>query len=301
MVVNMAKRPPFRDLFLVPPQEPLGSPGKKFQLRKVDPASTPGLPATEAMRKRPKATSRADVAALAPDLCLWQEALYARAKTAGDPRRLLVVLQAMDAGGKDGTVNHVMGLVNPQGLAIRSFGVPTAEEREHDFLWRIRRAVPAAGYIGVFNRSHYEDVLVARVHNLVPEATWRERYTLINEFERELVDQGVTFLKIMLHISPDEQRTRLLERLDDPTKRWKFNPGDLDERALWPAYQEAYQEALTRCSTEAAPWHVIPADHKWYRDWAVAHLLRKTLRDLKLEYPPADFDVAAQKARLSVK
>jgi PPK2 family polyphosphate:nucleotide phosphotransferase len=287
----MAKHPSLRDALVVPP-------GKTFQLRKVDPASTPGLPDSKAMRKRPKATSRAELATLAPELCQWQEMLYARAKTADDPRRLLVVLQAMDAGGKDGTVNHVLGLVNPQGLAIRSFGVPTPEEREHDFLWRIRKAVPAAGFIGVFNRSHYEDVLIARVHNLVPENVWRERYTQINDFEKELTDQGVTLLKIMLHISPTEQRSRLLERLADPTKLWKFNPGDLNERALWPAYQAAYQDALTNCSTEAAPWHVIPADRKWYRDWAITHLLHETLRDMKLEYPTADFDVAAQKARL---
>jgi PPK2 family polyphosphate:nucleotide phosphotransferase len=274
----MARHTPFHDFFRVPT-------GRPFALADVDPAGTPGLPDTKAMRKDPKAAVAAELAALAPDLCEWQEMLYARAKVAKDRRRLLVVLQAMDAGGKDGTINHVMGLFNPQGLAIRSFGVPTPQERRHQFLWRIRRALPEPGYLGVFNRSQYEDVLVARVHNLVPEDTWRKRYDQINAFEQELVDDGLTILKIMLHISPDEQRSRLLKRLDDPTKLWKFNPGDLDERALWPAYQQAYQDALTRCSTKAAPWHVIPADRKWYRDWVVATILVDVLEKMDPMFP----------------
>jgi PPK2 family polyphosphate:nucleotide phosphotransferase len=183
-------------------------------------------------------------------------------------------------------------------MHIVSFGVPTAEEREHDFLWRIRRALPAPGYVGVFNRSHYEDVLVVRVHELVHRRTWMKRYDQINRFERGLVDDGVVLLKIMLHISAEEQRTRLLTRLGDPSKHWKYNPRDVDERALWPAYQEAYADALTRCSTEHAPWYVVPADRKWYRNWAVTRLLRETLAGMKLAYPPAAFDVDAERRRL---
>jgi PPK2 family polyphosphate:nucleotide phosphotransferase len=217
---------------------------------------------------------------------------------AGDRRRVLVVLQAMDCGGKDGTVNHVIGRLNPQGLRITGFGVPTPEERRHDFLWRIRKALPLPGYIGVFNRSHYEDVLVARVHRLVPEEVWRQRYEVINAFERQLVGDGVTIVKIMLHISREEQLARLQARLADPTKRWKFNPGDIDERGRWAAYQEAYRDALANCSTDLAPWFVVPADRKWYRDWAVARLLQETLESLKLRYPDPDFDVAAQLERL---
>jgi PPK2 family polyphosphate:nucleotide phosphotransferase len=208
------------------------------------------------------------------------------------------VLQAMDCGGKDGTVRKVAGTMNPQGLHIVSFGKPTEEERAHDFLWRIRRALPAPGYVGVFNRSHYEDVLAVRVHDLVPREVWSARYDQINEFERELVGDGVTILKVMLHISYEEQLKRLLQRLDAPTKRWKYNPGDVDERKLWPAYQEAYEDALARCSTGHAPWYVVPADHKWYRDWAVATLLRETFAELDLHYPEPGFDIAAEKLRL---
>jgi PPK2 family polyphosphate:nucleotide phosphotransferase len=169
----------------------------------------------------------------------------------------------------------------------------------HDFLWRIRRALPVAGYVGVFNRSHYEDVLVARVHGLVDEQTWRGRYGQINEFERELVDAGTVLVKVMLHISFQEQAARLAERLADPTKHWKYNPGDIDERARWGDYQVAYQDALRECSTGYAPWYVVPADHKWYRDWAVATLLREALVELGLTYPPGDFDVATEQRRLA--
>jgi PPK2 family polyphosphate:nucleotide phosphotransferase len=271
-----------------------------FELKSVDPRSTPGLPRDKRIRREPKAWSLARLAELGPPLAEDQEKLYASAKVGGERRRVLVVLQAMDCGGKDGTLHHVIGQLNPQGLQIHSFGVPTPEERKHDFLWRIRRALPDPGYIGVFNRSHYEDVLVARVHNLVPEDRWRQRYAQINEFERELADDGVTLLKIMLHISPEEQLNRLLKRLDDPTKRWKYSPGDVDERARWDDYQQAYHDALSRCSTGPAPWFVVPADRKWYRDWAVARLLGETLAALKLRYPQPNFDVAAERARLSV-
>jgi PPK2 family polyphosphate:nucleotide phosphotransferase len=268
--------------------------GDTFDLSTVDPRSTPGLPD----KKNPKGWARDQLADLGDDLAGYQEKLYAQAKGGADRRRVLLILQAMDCGGKDGTIRKVAGLVNPAGVSIVSFGVPTPEERRHHYLWRIRRALPAPGYLGVFNRSHYEDVLVVRVHDLVPEKVWQRRYDQINDFERRLVDDDLTILKVMLHISPEEQRDRLHERLEDPTKFWKYNPGDLDERKLWPAYQAAYGDALGRCATDAAPWHVVPADRKWYRDWAVANLLLETLRDLDPDYPPPDFDVKAEKRRL---
>jgi PPK2 family polyphosphate:nucleotide phosphotransferase len=268
-----------------------------FDLARVDPGSTPGLP--KDLPKDHKGWVAAQLGGeLGAELGEEQEKLYASAKTGGDRRRLLVVLQAMDCGGKDGAVHHVIGRLNPQGLHIRSFGPPTEEEREHDFLWRIRRALPEAGYVGVFNRSHYEDVLIARVHDLVPPQVWQSRYDQINEFEHELVGEGFTLLKIMLHISPKEQRKRLLARLDEPTKLWKFNPADVDERAYWPAYQEAYRDALAKCSTGLAPWYVVPADHKWYRDYAVATLLQETLELLRLSYPTPTFDCKKERARL---
>ncbi|MFJ6195944.1 PPK2 family polyphosphate kinase [Micromonospora sp. NPDC092111] len=216
----------------------------------------------------------------------------------GRPGRVLLVLQALDCGGKDGTVKRVAGAMNPLGLHIRSFGPPAGAERRHDFLWRIRRALPPPGCVGVFNRSHYEDVLVARVDGLVPEETWRARYEQINAFERELTDGGVTLVKVFLHISRDEQAQRLAERLTDPTKYWKYSPSDLDSRARWDDYQAAYAEALGRCGGEDAPWFVVPADRKWYRDWAVAHLLRETFEGLDLGYPAAGFDVERERQRL---
>jgi PPK2 family polyphosphate:nucleotide phosphotransferase len=205
----------------------------------------------------------------------------------------------MDCGGKDGTIRNVAGRLNPQGVRVVSFGPPTPEERRHHFLWRVRREVPGPGYIGMFNRSHYEDVLIVRVHGLVPERVWTRRYAQINDFEANLTGSGVTMVKVMLHISYEEQRARLLARLEDPTKHWKYNPADVEERRYWPDYQAAYADALGRCSTGGAPWYVVPADRKWYRDWAVAHLLRETMADLRLEYPPPAFDVAAEKARLT--
>ncbi|MEU5789360.1 PPK2 family polyphosphate kinase [Micromonospora purpureochromogenes] len=285
--------------------------------RTVDPRSTPGLPAAAGGGRARKDWARDQVELLGAELGEQQEMLFATAKAAGEPDapasaptmggaelapdrpgRVLLVLQAMDCGGKDGTVKRVAGAMNPLGLHIRSFGPPTEEELRHDFLWRIRRALPPPGYVGVFNRSHYEDVLVARVAELVPEATWRARYDEINAFERELVDAGVTLVKVMLHISRGEQGERLLERLTDPRKHWKYNPSDLDSRARWDDYQAAYAEALQRCGTEAAPWFVVPADRKWYRDWAVAHLLRETFAGLHLGYPAAGFDVERERDRL---
>ncbi len=231
------------------------------------------------------------------ELADLQERLWAEGKADGK-RRILLVLQGMDTSGKGGTLRHTVGLVDPQGVRITSFKAPTDEELTHDFLWRIRKALPEPGYIGVFDRSHYEDVLIARVRELAPADEIERRYDAINEFERELVADGTTIIKCMLHISADEQKERLLARLEDPAKHWKFNPGDVDERALWPAYRSAYEIALERTSTEHAPWHVIPADHKWFRDLAIARLLLEVLRGMKLEWPKADFDVVEQRRRL---
>ncbi|MEU5906447.1 PPK2 family polyphosphate kinase [Micromonospora sp. NPDC047467] len=269
-------------------------------LAAIDPRSAPGLPATERTGERRKAWAREQVELVGGELGRQQEMLFAMAKAASDrpAHRVLLVLQAMDCGGKDGTIKRVAGAMNPLGLHIRSFGPPTRQELRHDFLWRIRRALPPPGYVGMFNRSHYEDVLIARVGSLVPEATWRARYDEINSFERELVDDGVTLVKVMLHISYAEQGKRLLERLTDPRKHWKYNPSDVDSRSRWDDYQAAYAEALSRCATDAAPWFVVPADRKWYRDWAVAHLLRETFDTLALGYPAADFDVAHERERL---
>jgi PPK2 family polyphosphate:nucleotide phosphotransferase len=269
-------------------------PGGPVDLSAIDPAGTPGMP-----HKADKHWADDRLVEIGAELADHQERLYAGGKAGGSRRRLLLVLQAMDCGGKDGTVRKVAGVMNPQGLHIIAFGKPTEEELRHDFLWRIRKALPAPGYVGVFNRSHYEDVLVVRVHGLVPHEVWAGRYDEINRFERELADDGTTIVKVMLHISYEEQRRRLLARLDDPTKLWKYSPGDLDERKLWPAYQEAYADALRRCSTSYAPWYVVPADRKWYRDWAVATLLHETLVGLGLQYPPAGFDVAAERRRLA--
>ncbi|NUO56211.1 MAG: hypothetical protein HOV71_00550 [Hamadaea sp.] len=265
-------------------------------LRTIDPRGTPGLP--KAAVRDPKAWARAQLPVLGAELFTWQEKLYAAAKSGSSRQRLLLLLQAMDCGGKDGTIKKVVGQFNPQGVHIVAFGKPTEEELAHDFLWRIERGLPGAGVIGVFNRSHYEDVLVVRVHNLVPARTWRSRYAKINRFEQRVVEDGCAVVKIMLHISPEEQQRRLLDRLADPTKYWKYNPGDVDERALWPAYQEAYADALGKCDSDEAPWYVVPADRKWYRDWAVANLLLEKLRELNPAYPPADFDPDVERGRL---
>jgi PPK2 family polyphosphate:nucleotide phosphotransferase len=211
--------------------------------------------------------------------------LYAEGK-----RALLIVLQGMDASGKDGTVRHVMSGLNPQSCRVTSFKVPTAEERAHDFLWRVHKAVPAHGEIGIFNRSHYEDVLIVRVHKLVPEKVWSKRYRQINDFEAMLVESGVHILKFFLHISQDEQRDRLQARLADRTKNWKFNPGDLNERKLWKVYQRAYEEALSRCSTRHAPWFVVPANKKWFRNLAVSQIIVEALEKLDMKFPKPAFD-----------
>jgi PPK2 family polyphosphate:nucleotide phosphotransferase len=256
----------------------------------IDPGATPGFDGKKADAPALQAQRNERFAEL-------QEMLYANSRS-GDTRCVLLVLQGMDTAGKGGIVKHVVGAGNPQGIRYTSFGVPTAEERAHDYLWRIRNALPAAGHIGVFDRSHYEDVLVVRVHNLVPPEVWSTRYDEINAFERELVDAGTTIVKVALFVSLDEQKRRLAERLDRPEKYWKYNPGDIDERLLWPAYQEAYQAVLDKTSTDYAPWHVVPCDRKWYSRLAINELLIEALKSLELTWPPADFDVEAEKKRL---
>ena len=248
-----------------------------------------------------KAAGQQALAAIGPELADLQERLFAegRSGTESSPgRSVLLVLQGMDTSGKGGTLRGTVGLIDPQGVRITSFKAPTEEERSHDFLWRIRRALPAPGIVGVFDRSHYEDVLIHRVRGFSTPEEVERRYGAINDFEAELAAAGTTVIKVMLHISPAEQRERLLARLDDPTKHWKYNTGDVDERALWPAYREAYEIALERTSTPAAPWYVVPADRKWYRNLAVGQLLLETLRELDPQWPIADFDVDAERRRL---
>lgn len=264
--------------------------GDGFELSDVDTRGTPVFDGDKAAGQ--------EALALADDeLDDLQERLYAMSKV-GSRRRVLLVVQGMDTSGKGGIMRHVVGSVDPQGVQITSFKAPTKEELSHPFLWRIRKALPDPGMIGVFDRSHYEDVLIVRVHDLVAPAVWGRRYSTINEFEKGLVQDETTVIKVMLHVSADEQKARLTERLDRSDKHWKFNPGDIDERAHWDDYQEAYQVALTRCSTQDAPWHVVPADRKWYARLAVQQLLLEHLRALDLTWPEADFDVEEQKARL---
>ena len=265
-------------------------PAGAVDLSALDTRATPGFDGD-------KAAGKAELAALGPRLSDLQERLYAEG-VRGGARSLLLVLQGMDTSGKGGVVRHVIGEVDPQGCEIASFKAPTKEELAHDFLWRIRKRLPGPGKLGVFDRSHYEDVLVVRVHGLVPRSTWSRRYAAINRFEARLVTDQIRVVKVFLHTSKEEQRQRLLARLDDPTKHWKFNPRDVDERAYWADYQEAYAAALERCNSDAAPWYRVPADRKWYRNWAVASLLVEQLEDMKLTWPKADFDVEEQRARL---
>lgn len=258
----------------------------------VDTRSTPGFDGS-------REDGEAQQAELSERLGVLQEMLYANGRS-GDHRSVLLVLQGMDTSGKGGIVKHVVGQVDPQGIEHASFGVPTEEERKHHYLWRIRNALPSGGQLGVFDRSHYEDVLVVRVHDLVPPEVWGTRYDEINAFEKELTEAGTTVLKVALVVSLDEQKERLSERLDRPDKYWKFNPNDIDERALfWSAYQDAYQAVLEKTSTEHAPWHVVPCDRKWFSRLAVTALLDETLDGLNLSWPPADFDIEEQKRRLA--
>ena len=259
----------------------------------IDTAATPGAPGD-------KEPTVEEFEADGGELADLQERLFAEGVGGESRRRVLLVLQGMDTCGKGGTIKHVVGQVDPLGIAISSFKKPTEEELAHHFLWRIRKAVPEPGRIGVFDRSHYEDVLIVRVHELVPAEIIESRYEEINAFERELAGDGLTIVKCFLHISYEEQRERLLKRLDDPAKHWKFNPRDLEERARWAEYMEAYSLALSRCAIPEAPWYVVPADHKWYRNYAVQQILLETLRELDPRFPDHDdeLDVDVLRARL---
>ena len=265
--------------------------GDGFELVALDPRSTPGFDGD-------KAAGEEALAQLGDQLAELQERLFAESK-GGGKRSVLLIIQGMDTSGKGGIMRHVVGAFDPQGVDITTFKAPSAEERKHPFLWRIRNALPKAGQIGVFDRSQYEDVLIVRVHDLVPAAQWSRRYAQINTFEKKVAASGTTVIKVMLHISSDEQKVRLAERLERPAKHWKFNPGDLDERAHWAAYQEAYQAAIEKCSTDAAPWFVVPADRKWYARLAVTELVLEHLKALDPQWPKADFDVEAEQKRLA--
>lgn len=252
-------------------------PDSKVQLAAIQPGATHGW-------TRPEA--EAELERLLPKIDELQYKLHAERKQA-----LLIVLQAMDAGGKDGTIRKVMTALNPQGTRVESFKVPTDEELAHDFLWRVHAKTPRKGEVGIFNRSHYGDVLVVRVHDLVPKEVWKKRYGQINEFERFLSDNHVRIVKFFLHISKEEQKERLEERLQDPNKHWKASPADFKERQYWDEYQEAHEAALEKCSTNWAPWYVIPADHKWFRNLAVASILVETMKDMDIQPPVATFDL----------
>jgi PPK2 family polyphosphate:nucleotide phosphotransferase len=250
------------------------APGAKFKIAKWKADDTHGISKGHADKACPTHIEK---------LTGLHDLLYAEQK-----RALLVVLQGMDAAGKDGTIKHVMSGVNPQGCTVTPFKQPSALESIHDFLWRIHAAVPPRGAIGIFNRSHYEDVLIARVHKLVPADVWKKRYAEINEFEKILTDNGVYILKFFLHMSADEQKKRFEERMTDPRKNWKISAADFKEREYWDQYQEAYQDAIAKCSTKYAPWYVIPSDHKWFRNFAVGEVVVKTLESFKMRYPIVD-------------
>lgn len=268
-------------------------PRAAVDLAAIDSRSTPGFDGD-------KSDGRALLAQGEHELSELQEKLFAASRGAGDTRSVLLLLQGMDTSGKGGIVRHVVGAVDPQGVAHTAFKAPTHEELEHDFLWRVRKRLPDAGLIGVFDRSHYEDVLIARVRGLAPSDAIAERYVHIREFESQIRESGTTMVKVLLHISPDEQKERLMERLQRPDKYWKYNPGDIDERGRWDAYRQAYERAIEETSTAASPWFIVPADRKWYARLAVQQLLTNALRGLELRWPAADFDVEAEKARLAV-
>jgi PPK2 family polyphosphate:nucleotide phosphotransferase len=262
-------------------------PGSKVRLDQTDPSYTGKHTGEHEARE----TIQHDLDRLT-DL---QYRLYAE-----QARSVLIVLQALDAGGKDGTVRHVFGALNPQGADVHAFKAPTPEEAAHDFLWRVHKVTPAHGHIGIFNRSHYEDVLVVRVHDLVPKDVWSKRYDRIVEFEKNLAQGGTHVIKFFLHISKDEQLRRLRARLDDPRKQWKVAESDFVERAFWDDYQKAYEDALERCSTKRAPWYVIPADHKWFRNLAVARIVADTLSDLDMKFPKPSMDLDGLRRKYGV-
>jgi PPK2 family polyphosphate:nucleotide phosphotransferase len=265
------RRRPLREVLRV-------TPGKRVRLAGLDPAATHGYTKADAGDELQTGLDR---------LSDLQDRLWAEAKYP-----VLVVLQGIDAAGKDGSVKHVMGAFNPMGCTVTSFKVPTAIEAAHDYLWRVHQRTPGKGEIAIFNRSHYEDVLVVRVHDLVPKKTWQKRYDQINAFERLIVEEGTTVVKFFLLIDREEQKARLQSRIDDPRKNWKFKLGDLAERKLWDDYLVAYEDVLNRCSTDAAPWYVIPANRNWFRNLAIADILADTLDDLKPAYPPPAEDLS---------
>jgi len=253
-------------------------PGSKVRLHKVD--------ASYKDKHEDQTTALGEIERYTRRLRELQYLLYAEGR-----RSLLIVLQAMDAGGKDGTINHVLGNMNPQGARVYGFKVPSAQEAAHDFLWRIHQAAPGRGEVAIFNRSHYEDVLVARVHKLVPKRVWSKRYDLINEFEHNLTMNGTRILKFYLHISAEEQLERFKQRIDDPDRHWKISESDYNERAYWDAYTEAFEDAISRCSTKHAPWYVIPANHKWFRNLAVSQIVVEALTSMKMQFPAPTVDI----------
>ncbi len=256
----------------------LVEPGKNFKLADIDPSGTPGCASKEeGLARFEKNINR---------LSVMQYLLYAE-----DKRSMLAVLQGIDAGGKDGTIRNVMSGLNPQGVTVTSFKAPAGVEKEHDYLWRVHKAMPRKGQIGIFNRSHYEDVLIVRVHNLVPKEIWQKRYEQINQFEDMLVESGTNIVKFFLYISKDEQKERFEERLKDPQKNWKFSQGDLEERKHWDGYMQAFETAIKKCSTSRAPWYVIPANRKWYRNLAVSEIMRETLESMGMQYPHPTSDL----------
>jgi PPK2 family polyphosphate:nucleotide phosphotransferase len=256
----------------------------------LDPADTSGFDGG----KREAQKALGDIG---DDLRELQEKMYAEAYVGGR-RRVLLVLQGMDTSGKGGVIDNAVGQLSPHALRLTSFKKPTDEELSHDFLWRVERRVPEPGLVGVFDRSHYEDVLIARVHELAPADEIERRYGAINDWEKALVDEATVVIKCMLHISRDKQKERFLDRLEKPDKQWKFKPEDVDERARWDDYRKAYELALERCNTDAAPWYVVPSDHKWYRNWAVGQLLLEAMEGMAPEWPRPDYDVAEQRKRL---
>lgn len=258
-------------------------PGKPVKIKDFDPKDTSWC--TEGKKTAGKAFK-----AIRKELVELQHLLYAEYK-----RKVLIVFQAMDCGGKDGTIRSVFKGANPQGVKAAGFRAPTTDELDHDYLWRVHAQTPGKGEITIFNRSHYEDVLVVRVHDLVPESVWSQRYRHIVDFERMLADEGTTILKFFLHISKKEQKERFLERIHKPEKQWKFNAGDLDERKLWDQYMMAYEDAINRTSTDFAPWYIIPADRNWYRNYVVAEVITNTLKDLGMKYPQPDNNIAQYK------
>ena len=270
----------------IPWQRYIVKPGQKVDLSSWDPQSTPAW-------KGDKESGEAQLLKLNDEFEVLQEQLFAEAR-----HKLLIVLQGMDTSGKDGVIRRAFDGVNPQGVRVASFKVPTAPELARDYLWRIHQQVPGRGEIVIFNRSHYEDVLVVRVHKLVPKEQWKRRFAQINHFEQMLAEEGTTILKFFLHIDEEEQRQRLLDRLDEPDKRWKFNPGDLKERELWDEYQKAYEDVLSKTSQERAPWVIVPANRKWYRDLVILAALVDTLKGLKMEFPQPAENLDSYRAEL---